>query len=127
MEESQKSFNNHTIDPETCFSITPKQGTLDRNDVKVFEVVFSPSQVKLNFSTISLLFVSFSFELKKVASYNTVAQFLMHGIPEINKQMIINNREEIHKSSLTKEDMTTTDFVGIKSNTKFLKTSQQKN
>jgi hypothetical protein len=91
IEANSKKFN-YVLDKETFFSVAPRQGTLDRNDVKVFEILFAPT---------------------KVGSYNSVAHFTMHGIPEINKQLILNRNDEIHKVALTKEDMTITDFIGV--------------
>ena len=37
---------NYTVEKDSfTFSVAPKQGTLDRNEVKYFEVVFSPMKV----------------------------------------------------------------------------------
>ena len=89
-EDNAKRFS-YVIDKDTFFNIAPKQGTLDRNEVKVFEVMYTPT---------------------KVGSFHSVAHMVMHGIPEINKQLMLANANEIHKTSLSKEDMLTTDFVG---------------
>ena len=35
----------YVLDKESVFSIQPKQGTFDKNEVKTFELVFSPSKV----------------------------------------------------------------------------------
>ncbi len=43
-ENNEKKFS-YVIDKEAYFSIAPKQGTLDRHDTKVFEIMFSPSKV----------------------------------------------------------------------------------
>jgi len=91
MEHNSKKFN-YSIEKDTFFSVAPRQGTLDRNDVKVFEILFSPS---------------------KVGSYNSVAHFVMHGIPEINKQILFSKNDEIHKNTLSKEDMSITDMIGV--------------
>lgn len=90
-EINTKKFS-YVIDKESFFAVAPRQGTLDRNDVKVFEIMFSPT---------------------RVGSYTSVAHFVMHGIPEINKQLIVNKSEDLHKAALTKEDMTITDMVGV--------------
>ena len=50
--------------------------------------------------------------LKQVGSFDSVAHMVLHGIPEINKQLMLNDKEKVCKTSLTKEDMTITDFVG---------------
>lgn len=39
------------MDKETLFNIAPKQGTLDRDESKTFEVLFSPNKVILSFKT----------------------------------------------------------------------------
>ena len=88
-EDTNKKFN-YVIDKDAFFSIAPKQGTLDRQDTKVFEIMFSPS---------------------KVGSYNSVAHFVLHGIPDINKQIMIKSDKDLSRTSLTKEDMTISDFV----------------
>ncbi len=63
---SGKKFN-YVLDKEAFFAVAPKQGTLDRQETKIFEVMFSPS---------------------RVGSYNSVAHFVLHGIPDINKQLM---------------------------------------
>lgn len=90
-ENNGKKFS-YVIDKEAFFTIAPKQGTLDRQDTKVFEVMFSPS---------------------KVGSYNSVAHFVLHGIPDINKQLMIGaaHNQDNRKSALSKEDMSISDFV----------------
>jgi hypothetical protein len=40
-----------------------------------------------------------------------VAHLILHNIPEINKQLMI--EPGIHKTTLTKEDANTCDFVGM--------------
>ena len=46
-EENQNKNANYVIDKDSYFSIAPKQGTLDRNEVKTFEIMFSPNKVYL--------------------------------------------------------------------------------
>lgn len=40
-----------------------------------------------------------------------MAHLILHGIPEINKQLMLDTTNEIHKSTLTKEDVSTSDYV----------------
>ena len=89
LDESLNKNSNYTIDKDSLFSIAPKQGTLDRNETKTFEIMFSPN---------------------KVGSYNSVTHLVLHGIPEINKQLMLDN--VARKTQLTKEDTNTTDFIG---------------
>jgi hypothetical protein len=89
LDESLNKNSNYTIDKDSLFSIAPKQGTLDRNETKTFEIMFSPN---------------------KVGSYNSVTHLVLHGIPEINKQLMLDN--VAGKTQLTKEDTNTTDFIG---------------
>ena len=51
------------------------------------------------------------FSPNKVGSYSSVTHLVLHGIPEINKQLMLDN--VAGKSLLTKEDTNTTDFVGM--------------
>ena len=44
-EASNNKNSNYTIDKDSLFSIAPKQGTLDRNEIKMFEIMFSPNKV----------------------------------------------------------------------------------
>lgn len=90
MEPNSRKLS-YVMDKDAFFSVAPRQGTLDRNDTKVFEIMFSPS---------------------RVGSFNNVAHFVMHGIPEINKQLVLNKGDEIHKTVLSKDDMTIADLIG---------------
>ena len=88
-DEGSNKNSNYTVEKESLFSIAPKQGTLDRNETKTFEIMFSPN---------------------KVGSYSSVTHLVLHGVPEINKQLMLDN--VVGKQLLTKEDTNTTDFVG---------------
>jgi len=41
--------SNYTLDKDTCFEILPKQGTFERNETKVFDVIFSSTKVTIIF------------------------------------------------------------------------------
>jgi hypothetical protein len=66
-----KKFS-YVLDKEAYFSVAPKQGILDRHDTKVFEIMFSPA---------------------KVGSFTSVAHLVLHGIPEVNKQLMVAGRK----------------------------------
>jgi hypothetical protein len=36
---------NYVIDKDSLFTVAPKQGTLDRSELKTFELMFSPTRV----------------------------------------------------------------------------------
>jgi hypothetical protein len=48
MEPNQKE-NEHVLDKDSSFKIAPKQGTLDKNEAKNFEIIFSPNKVSKNY------------------------------------------------------------------------------
>lgn len=92
-EPSQPNKNwDYVVDKDTFFTIGPKQGTFDRNETKTFEVLFSPN---------------------KVGEFSNVAHLILHSIPEINRQLMINkeNPDEFRKTYLIKDDIATSDFV----------------
>ena len=43
--------------------------------------------------------------------FESVAHLLLHGLPEINKQMLLDASDTIHKTHLNKEDISTSDFL----------------
>ncbi|CAF0775579.1 unnamed protein product [Brachionus calyciflorus] len=91
LEDQNQSKNvNYVLDSETVFNIIPRQGTLEREESKNFEVVFNP---------------------EKVGIFESVAHLILHCIPEINKQMILDSTNSLHKTFLTKEDISTSDFL----------------
>lgn len=48
-EPNSTKNQNYIVDKDSFFTISAKQGTLDRNEVKVFEVMFSPTKVIIIF------------------------------------------------------------------------------
>ena len=49
----------------------------------------------------------------KAAMFNSVVHMVLHGIPEINKQMLNDNSNQLHKTSLAKEDTITSDHIAL--------------
>ena len=41
-----------------------------------------------------------------------MVHLVLHGIPEINKQMLNDNENQIHKITLIKEDTITSEHIG---------------
>lgn len=49
LSERNSLESNYAPDPSSLFSIAPKHGTLDRDEVKNFEVLFAPNKVLYRF------------------------------------------------------------------------------
>jgi hypothetical protein len=49
----------------------------------------------------------------KAALFNSVVHLILHGIPEINKQMLNDHSNQLHKASLAKDDTITSDHIAL--------------
>lgn len=49
--------SSYVPDPSSLFSIAPRQGTLDRDEEKTFEILFAPNKVRFSFQKTYIWFV----------------------------------------------------------------------